>query len=332
MHLRAAELATLARLRERFLTGTNVGGAYWRDEGDLAIYDATFAERIGWKWDAVIEELGLRSWKPRARHVVDFGCGSGVAHRRVLGSWNSLKSLTLLDVSPLAVGYATRRVREVFPAVEVRAAEGGVLPPDTLLLVSHVINELDPGSRDRLLGLVRQASEVIWLEAGTHADSRALIEMREQLRGEFGIVAPCPHATRCGLLTEENAAHWCHHFGRVPSWVFQDAGWRQFSRELSIDITTLPYSYLVLQRESVTTESDLTRMIGRPREFKGRMEVLCCREEGVKEFTLQKRDAPGLYKILRKDRADTLQKWRYENGKILSGEESGDRPLESECD
>jgi ribosomal protein RSM22 (predicted rRNA methylase) len=324
VHLRAAELATLARLRERFLTGSNVGGAYWRDEEDLALYDATFAERIGWKWDAVIEELGLRGWKPRTRHVVDFGCGSGVAHRRVMGAWNTLKSLTLLDVSPLAVSFAARRAREAFPMVEIRAAEGGTLPPDTLLLISHVINELERGSRERLLGLIRQASEVIWVEAGTHADSRALIEMREQLRGEFGIVAPCPHAAQCGLLAEENAAHWCHHFGRVPSWVFQDSGWTQFSRELCIDITTLPYSYLVLQRQPVERELGMTRVIGRPREFKGRMEVLCCREEGVREFTLQKRDAPGLYKILRKDRADTLQQWRYEEGKILPGGESGD--------
>jgi SAM-dependent methyltransferase len=317
VHLRTAELATLARLRERFLTGRKAGGGYWRDEGDLALYDVTFAERIGWKWDAVIEELGLRSWKPRARHVVDFGCGSGVAHRRVLGAWSSFASLAVLDVSPLAVTYATRRAREMFPMVEVRAVETGTLPPDTLLLVSHVINELDSAGRARLLALVRQAAEVIWVEAGTHADSRALIDVREELRGEFGIVAPCPHAARCGLLAAENAPHWCHHFGRVPSWVFQDGGWAQFGRELGIDITTLPYSYLVLQRERVAHQSGTTRMIGRPREFKGRMEVLCCREEGVGEFTLQKRDAPGLYKTLRKDRADTLQEWRYEAGKIL---------------
>ena len=74
-------------------------------------------------------------------------------------------------------------------------------------------------------------------------------------------------------------------------------------------------------REQAPRELGATRMIGRPREFKGRMEVLCCREEGVGEFTLQKRDAPGLYKTLRKDRADTLQKWEYQEGKILPAEE-----------
>ena len=320
MQLRAAELARLARLRERFLTGSNVGGGYWRDEEDLVLYDTTFAERIRWKWDAVIEELGLRGWKPRARHVFDFGCGSGAAHRRVLGSWESFATLTVTDVSPLAVSYATRRAREAFPNVDVRAPETESLPPGTLLLVSHVINELDRVGRERLFKLVQQASEVIWVEAGTHADSRALIGVREEVRGQFGIVAPCPHAAQCGLLTEENAPHWCHHFGRVPSWVFQDAGWTQFSRELGIDITTLPYSYLVLQREPVARESGMTRIIGRPREFKGRMEILCCREEGVGEFTLQKRDAPGIYKTLRKDRADTLQAWQYNEGKILPEE------------
>ena len=98
----AAQLALLARLRARFLDGSNVGGAYWRDEAELALYDTTFAERIGWKWDAVIGELVTRGWRPRARNVCDFGCGSGVAGRRMLGAWPAFESLVVPDVSPMA--------------------------------------------------------------------------------------------------------------------------------------------------------------------------------------------------------------------------------------
>jgi hypothetical protein len=47
------------------------------------------------------------------------------------------------------------------------------------------------------------------------------------------------------------------------------------------------------------------------------MEILCCREEGVAEFTLQKRDDPTAFKALQKGRADSLQRWRFEHGKIL---------------
>src|SRR6187549_2716390 len=116
--LKAAELAALARLREGFLTGSNTGGGYWRDENDLALYDATFAERIGWKWDAVIADLALRGWRPQSRNVIDFGCGSGVAGRRVLAGWE-FRALTLVDVSPLAVAFAAARVRAAFPEISI---------------------------------------------------------------------------------------------------------------------------------------------------------------------------------------------------------------------
>lgn len=316
MQLRGAELAALARLRERFLTGTALGGAYWRDEAELALYDSTFAERIGWKWDAVLEDLSLRAWQPRSRHLLDFGCGSGVAHRRVLAKWPQFESLALVDVSTIAMRYAAKRAGEEFPNVKVQTSVPASIPPGTLLLVSHVINELSPAARAELLALARRVDEIIWVESGTHADSRALIAVREELRADFAIIAPCPHAAQCGMLAPENARHWCHHFGRVPSAVSQDAGWSQFSRELGIDLTALPYSYLVLSRPPAAVPAGNSRVIGRPREAKGRMEILTCREEGVRDLTLQKRDAPALFKALQKDRADTLQQWEVSERKV----------------
>lgn len=317
MELRAPEIATLARLRERFLSGANAGGGYWRDEAELALYDATFGERIAWKWDAVIAELGVRGWRPRARHVFDFGCGSGVAGRRVLGAWDGFESLSLADVSQAAVSFSAQKARDEFPNVAVRC-ESGRIEKGSLLLVSHVINELTPSARDRLFSLVRQADEIIWVEAGTHAESRALIAVREELRGEFGVVAPCTHAERCGMLAEANAPHWCHSFARTPSEVFQDRGWARFSRELGIDITTLPYSYLVMQRGGVPSGDATMRIVGRPREAKGRMEVLCCDAGGVGENTLQKRDEPQLVKALRKGDAGPAQRLCVRAGKLRS--------------
>lgn len=317
MQLRAAELAALARLRERFLTGTAVGGAYWRTEEELALYDATFAERIGWKWDAVLEDLTLREWQPQARHLIDFGCGSGVAHRRVIARWPQFESSTLVDVSPLALRYAAGRLANERPGIVLKTGIPAEVQPGTLLLVSHVLNELDAVAREKLLRLARQADEVIWVEAGTHADSRALIAIREELRSAFAVIAPCPHQSVCGMLAPEAAQHWCHHFARVPSWVFQDGGWAQFSRDLGIDLNTLPYSYLALTKELGRSVNGNTRIIGRPREAKGRMEVLACREEGVADVTLQKRDAPEVFKALKKDRADSLQRWRVEDGKAF---------------
>jgi alpha-amylase/alpha-mannosidase (GH57 family) len=52
--------AALDRLRALFLKSEPVKEPYWRSESDLASYDFTYAQRIGWKWDAVLEELVRR--------------------------------------------------------------------------------------------------------------------------------------------------------------------------------------------------------------------------------------------------------------------------------
>ena len=71
----------LERMRAAFLAGTAGAADYWQTEGELAAYDATFAQRIGWKWDFVLSELQRRGWTPPRGELLDWGCGSGVAAR-----------------------------------------------------------------------------------------------------------------------------------------------------------------------------------------------------------------------------------------------------------
>ena len=320
-HWPARDLATLRKLRARFLERTAGERDYWKSADDLALYDATFGERIGWKWDAVLAELSARGWQPRSRRVLDWGCGSGVAGRRVLAQWPHLESLALHDRSPLARRFAAQRAREAHPNVDVRESrESG---PDTLLVLSHVLSELPASELASLLALARQAREILWVEAGTHEDSRRLIsEVREVLLPEFAVVAPCTHRARCGLLAAANAPHWCHHFAPVPSAIFRDGKWVEFGRDLKIDLRSLPYSFLVLERaaEHMPMPPGFSRVIGRPREATGYCKVLSCHADGVREFMLQKRDAPELHRAFHKGTARSVYRWTIENGRIVDGE------------
>ncbi len=318
------ELAALARLRARFLDGSCAGGGYWKNESDLALYDTTFGERIGWKWDAVLGELNARGWRPSAKRIVDWGCGSGIAGRRVLGAWEHFESLTLTDVSPFAMRFADSRARSHFPKMRVQMKpDASDAAAGSLLLVSHVLNETDEAAEHRIVAAARRAEEIIWIEAGTHADSRRLIAVREKLRAEFDIIAPCTHAARCGMLAPENAAHWCHHFARVPSEASRDARWAQFGRELGIDTGTLPYSFLVLARRGKVAglACGFSRIIGRPRDEKGHFDVLSCSETGVENLMAQKRDVPELAKQLRKGRAAPVQRWTRDGARITGAEQ-----------
>ncbi|HEY2341731.1 MAG TPA: small ribosomal subunit Rsm22 family protein, partial [Chthoniobacteraceae bacterium] len=142
------------------------------------------------------------------------------------------------------------------------------------------------------------------------------------LTDQFEVVAPCTHQASCGMLAVKNARHWCHSFATVPPEAFQSAQWSELSREIGIDLRALPYSFLVLQRRgsAAPMATGFSRIIGRPRDYKGYSKILSCQADGVDEFTLQKRDAPALLREVQKDEESLLYRWALEDGKIRAGE------------
>ncbi len=299
-HWKPRELTTLRRLRDGFLNGTAGTADYWRSADDLALYNETFGERIGWKWDAVLSELVARNWKPTSTRILDFGCGSGVASRRVLEAFTGFTELQLHDRSRAATRFASARAHDQFPTLRVNTNEPST-DGNTLLIVSHVLNELEPADTTALIRLARTAGEILWVEAGTHADSRALVEqIREPLRATHRVIAPCTHSETCGLLAASNALHWCHNFAKPPSDVFQNAAWSELSRELGIDLRALPSSFLAMtQLSPPPTDPTLARVIGRPRQYKGYAKVLRCDATGVEDIRVQKRDDKSLWNFLK---------------------------------
>lgn len=288
----------MREMRSGFLAATDGLADYWDSRRKLELYDQFFAERIGWKWDAVLGELSTLGWTPPGERFVDWGCGSGVASRKALTAFEIYKT-AIWDRSPAARDFARERILDEHPKVSVSTWDSRE-PAGGLWLISHVINELTDGAWEGLLSTISgHADAVIWIESGTREASRRLIAARERLRTAFQCVAPCPHQAACGLLTPENERHWCHHFTRPPGYVFQDSAWSAFSRELKIDLGTVPYSFLVLDRRPVK-ESPKERVIGHPRVFKGHAKLLTCTAGGVTEKTVQKRDDPDLFRRLRK--------------------------------
>jgi len=311
----------LDRLRFGFLSGTAAAGPYWQSASDLASYDFTYGARIGWKWDAVLTELRLREWRPAARTVLDWGCGSGIAGRRVISFFGPEKFdvLHVWDHSPLAIDFATATARREFPTITV----AGTVPADGpigLLLVSHVLNELSPAARTELDSLVARAESVIWVEPGTHEVSRQLGAIRETLRTEFSLIAPCTHAGACGMFLPEHTRDWCHFFAPPPSEIFATPDWVKFGQRAGIDLRSLPYAFFALDRAAVANlPADLSRVIGRPEHFKPYARFLNCDATGLAELELMRRSDPALYKQLDRARGPLLYRWQRDGEKVHGG-------------
>jgi hypothetical protein len=331
----------LDRLRDGFLSGSAANGPYWRSLSDLASYDFTYAERIGWKWDAVLAELRRRNCTPPSRSLLDWGCGSGIAGRRVLAAFGAenFDTLQVWDHSPLARQFAATAAREQFPSLSVSELPPFTLPtsPFTLLL-SHVLNELPASARSELLALIDRAEAVIWIEPGTHAVSRDLASIRDRLRADFDIIAPCTHALNCPLFAPENERHWCHYFAPAPSGIYADSNWVKFGQRAGVDLRSLPYSVLVLERKNLRASQpsslacapgispaaplppDSSRVLGRLRVHKAHTDLLACDATGLNDLKLFKRTDPALHKQMDRNPPIPLYRFEREAEKITRAE------------
>ena len=324
MDWESVDWAALERLRDVFLRREEAPGPYWQDAADLESYDFTFGRRIAWKWSAVLAELIAAGWTLPARTLVDWGCGTAIAARSMLAHFGAgtIEKVVLWDHSVAAADLAREAIRARGYEVVVTVADPAThLSGDAfVLVVSHVINELDTTGRRDLLELATRASAVIWVEPGTPADNQALIDARDELRKAFHCWFPCPHDGACGLRAAGNERHWCHHFARPPTEAFTEGGWAAFGHRIGIDLRSLPYSYLVLDRREPARLPNGRRIIGRPREAAGVMQVLRCQAGDVSQVQLQKRDSRSLWKTLEKGRHPGLLAWQEDNqGRIISG-------------
>ncbi len=323
-----ADWNALERLRTRFLEQKKGEGVYWQDENDLSNYHAFFAERIGWKWDNALKEARLRGFQPCGKRLLDWGCGSGIATLRALANWGSegIEQVLLWDHSALACRFAQKTIREAYPNIAVDIASGPGswdCLKDTIVLVSHTLNELTSEMRNTLSEQIAHAAQILFVEAGNHETSHLLAMQRNELKENFDIVAPCTHCETCPIQSEGNRHHWCHFFGKPPTEAFTEGDWASFAAMMEIDLRSLPYSYLILNHKRLSqanAPAKAARLIGRPRQFKGYTRLLSCDASGLHDFEVQKRDDKALWKSLKKGKDGSLYQWtEVQDDRIKSG-------------
>lgn len=314
------ELSRLRELRETLLRmeGRAAGDEaprYWQSAADIALYDRIFAARIGWKWDAVLQEVESRGGLGSPRTVMDWGTGTGAAIRAVLRRLPEAPTKVLLfDRDKGALRFAQGSIELEFPGIEVEASTSCPNVDVDLCLASHVLDELDVHGENTLTAAIRRSAAAIWVEPGSKITSRRLSAARDHLLDVFDVQAPCTHKAACGILTEDHASDWCHHFAPPPPEVHTTGAWAEIGRELKVDLRSLPYAFVALRREPVPTDDGLLRRLGRPRIDRGRAIVDVCDGSGVRQQQLLQRANKALHKALKKTRGAAPLLRRTEGG------------------
>ena len=117
-------------------------------------------------------------------------------------------------------------------------------------------------------------------------------------------------------------SHWCHYFASPPTEVFTSRHWRRFSELAGVDLRSLPYSYLVLDKrpwneiENESVSNQTVRILGHPRVYKAFALLLGCGESGLIEGRLTKSHLPEAFKLARKERLPAVLQWKLDGNEI----------------
>ncbi len=212
--LKAQDWQRLRALRERYLT--DASEEYWT-ERDLVLYDATFARRIGWKWEAVLADLAQAGWKPRSDRLLDWGVAPGIAERAA-ATWSGIKSAEIsLDQSKVAMNFAVKALQSdgVRAQIGKLAERLGARRPCWCS-----VTWWESLRKEELLHLAQfaaTAEELIWVEPGSREISRRLGSIRAILQaGGHNLIGPCTHQNPCQIFAPENTSFTSAIFLREP--------------------------------------------------------------------------------------------------------------------
>lgn len=284
---KSADWEALEKLRERFLN-RNTQEDYW-DHQSLELYDASFAQRIGWKWDFVLDDLEAGTFRPKAGALIDFGCGTGIATEKLRERFHFSDHI-FLDRSQNAVQFC----QDKFSVAPKEVPTEGYN-----LAISHLISETSEPEMQKILDLCKKAETIFWVEPGEKLSSRKLLAVREQLISSHSVVAPCPLSTgSCPLALLES--DWCHQFAQTPGFIHQDSFWSKFSTKLGIDLRSLPVSYLVMTQLPVKEKVPYLRSLGHPRMTKHDFTIDTCSGKCFERTSYSKKEHKELFKAAKK--------------------------------
>lgn len=252
------------------------------------------------KSGAAVAELvltGRLSLGEAPLRVLDLGAGLGattwgVVRALALAGASGAVEATLAEPDAGARGLGDALFRELGdPADGVRLAarwtsHGFDAPPPgpfDLVLLGQVVSEIARSRTDRVAFLVERlrrlattalapGGSLVVIEPALRERTRVLHEIRDGLADL--VFAPCPRRGPCPMLARET--DWCHEDLAVdlPAWLVPTA------RAAGLRHEGLTFSYLVVRTDGARVPGT-HRLVGQPRETKGKVELDLCTERGL---------------------------------------------------
>lgn len=239
--------------------------------------------------------MSLPHVDPLAWHsVLDIGSGPGTAlwalntliphitHRTAVERDSHFIALAHLLCAPLA-GTTTLVSQDI---THISAWE-----PHDVVIIGHVLNELSPAQRTRVIDMAWQATRhlLVIIEPGTSAFFAIIQQARHQLITlGASVVAPCTHAASCPMTHDD----WCHFGQKIARPDFQ----RQ-ARAVQVGWEESKVSFVAVTKHPTPVSG--RRIIHDPIVHKGSIVLPVCGNDGLQTPSILKRDKSSYTKARR---------------------------------
>ena len=272
------ELGRAAEILSRYRSEVRDGKAHLSD--DLRGPRAYLATRLPATYAAmrtVLEAVGEARPDFAPRSVLDVGAGPGSGVWAAAGRWPGLtRALLVENSSPIRLWgeRLAEGLRPIEVAWQTADAAGGLegLEPGDLVLLGYVLDELGPEARGRLIDRLWELTGdvLVLVEPGTPAGWKRIIDARARLLAAgANLVAPCPHAAACPLVSPD----WCHFARRVAR-----SRLHRLAKAGEVPWEDEKFIYVAASRRAGVPAG--ARVIAPPRSASGRVWLKLCRRDG----------------------------------------------------
>ena len=235
---------------------------------------------------AVLCELRERLGERAISSVLDIGAGAGAASLAARACFPAIGTITMVERDAALAAAARQWLPEAGLMLE-DVTRIVTLPPHDLVIAAYSLGEIAAPLAARLWQAARVALVIV--EPGTPRGYALILKMREQLL-EAGacMLAPCPAATPCPLP----APDWCHFAARV-----ERSSIHRRIKDAELGYEDEKFSYLAVAREPVALPA--SRVIRRPRQHSGLIELETCAPSGLQSVRAPRHDRQ-LFRAARK--------------------------------
>jgi ribosomal protein RSM22 (predicted rRNA methylase) len=222
--------------------------------------------------------------------LLDLGAGPGTALWAAADCWRGIADALLVEASAAMrdcgarLGSPESIARTAWDSSDLVAQFPSVGPRD-LVTVSYVLGELAPEARESVIARAwaLTADILMLVEPGTPAGWERILAARDRLIAlDAHILAPCPHAAACPLVSPD----WCHFARRLPR-----SRLHRLAKDADAPFEDEKFIYLAVSRRPGRVAG--ARVISRPRTASGQVRVKLCTMRGTSTerlFTRRERE------------------------------------------